>query len=180
MPSNGERGERPPADFFADVAEPKTIEAEERVLAYLRGRGWPCIDVRRRNAAWDFELYAGERRQRIDVKCDAYLDTTARLPFEDRHVFNDGSIKPGWGWSPDLDIVAVVGRDTSRCVFVRLPEFRALVEREQVPTRGCAPDWKRIDRENVNKRTQGWAAPLGLLFQVGAIWHVAALPKGWL
>lgn len=176
--------ERAPADFLADVASPVNIEAEQRVCDYLRNtRRWPCIDRRDKCLAWDFELYPGGGAMfRLDVKADSYVDESGRVPFEDCHVYRDGSEKAGWGRNQRLDLVAVVGTTSWRCVFVRLPAFRALIGRAQVGRTFMPATWKPIDRENKRGgyRTKGWAVPLDEAWRAQAVFHVAELPNGGL
>lgn len=173
--------ERAPADFLADVAHPLNIEAELRVLDYLRNRrGWPTLDVRSKRKPWDMECFGGGGiMRRLEVKADHYLDDTANVPFEHSHVYRDGHEEAGWGQKQQIDIVAVVAVKSWRCIFVRLPELRALVEREQAGFVAKPLGWKLIDRENLRGgyRTKGWAIPITDAWKAMAIFLIVELPE---
>lgn len=173
--------ERPPADFLEDVNDPLTLEAEQRVYPYLtEERLWTCEDVRDKCLPWDFLVTAAGPILRLDVKADSYIDETGRIPFEDRHVYRDGSEAPGWGRDTGLDVVAVVGTTSWRCAFVRVEQLRTLVGDAIAQANLMPHGWRPFDRDNGNKRTKGWAIPLDQAWRAGAIWHVAELSGGGL
>lgn len=176
-----------PADFWDDLNDPCVREAEQRVYEYLRTtRRWAVRDFRDDYLKWDFEVYPTRgMRWRLDVKADRKCDGTHRLPFESHHVYPDGTEQIGWGRS-DLDIVAIVGVGvpTWRCHFVRVREFRALVERAvaDAPRQGGSMprDWKPINRENLRGGyvTHGWAVPRNDVIDAQALLHMAKVPEG--
>lgn len=169
-----------PADFRVDVVKASVLNAEQRVYDYLRHRGWPCKDRRADHLGWDFEVYPHPGiRWRLDVKADSYFDGSARVPFESHHVYPEGGHKLGWGRNEDLDIVAVVGTTTWRCAFVRVREFRALVERAS-KERFMPAGWVPFAQPNLRGGyvTHGWAVPMDALWTGMAMQHVATLPEG--
>jgi len=169
------------AEFRNDLNDPINREAEERFRGYCERWGWPVRDCRPQRTVYDFEVAVTRGlTYRIDVKADTYVDDTARVPFEDRKVFTDGGEVAGWGHSTELDILALVGITTWRCVFVRMREFRELVLREA----SCdllPSDWIPIRIENTRdglpwQTTHGWAVPVGELWSARALWRIDFLP----
>jgi hypothetical protein len=172
---------RPPANFLADVADESNRRAEDLVYEYLNSeRGWDVIDARGQCGHWDFEVRRTHEKRMLtlDVKADNYIDATVRVAFEDRHEFDDGRVKDGWGRYTDLDLVAVVGTQTWLCYFVRLRTFRALIGRwtKEVDMPRGVVSFRRVNRSGYT--TVGWAVPLEELLRANAIYHVAQVPDG--
>ena len=182
---------RPPANFWDDLEDERTKDAERLVWAYLqRTNRWPCEDTRDLHVPWDFRvMVAPGLWKQLDVKADRWMDESGRLPYETHHVYPDGSEKDGWGRSTALDIVAVVamGKDgvpgTHRCVFVERKAMHQLVEgaitTAERERRSMPANWVPFERENEGgKVTHGWAVPMGEAFKAMVYRTVVQLPGG--
>jgi len=162
--------ERPPADFDADTADWRVAAAEQRVARYLASLGYVVEDTRDACGRWDFRIHQSGATYTVDVKADRIFDTSGNVVFEERHVYPDGRSDDGWGVCPHLDILAMVGVDSWRCAFLRLPPFRAFVRQGK---------GKRFRRENRRGGyvTEGVVISLADAWVSGALFHLAHLPR---
>lgn len=132
---------RPPADFWNDVTNPQTLDAETRFMEFCMDRGWTCIDCRGAYTEYDFEVDAGEHGwQRVDVKCDRYFDDSERIVFEIGNTYPDGSKRKTWGASTVMTWLAVVAVPSWTLIIVDLAKFRRVVakgdyKRHTIPNR---------------------------------------------
>lgn len=144
--------------------------AEASALAALRLKlpDWAIEDLAGVHAGWDFGLrhVLSGATLRVDVKCDRYIDTTGRIPFEERIVYADGHVAPGWGKYEKLDLVIVVGAASWRAWAMRLATVRAYIEDTLQATSGKpGVFWRPIARHVPEDGTtaHGWAVPLAEL-----------------
>jgi hypothetical protein len=168
--------------YRADVANPLHREAEDRFeRRAIAEFGAPnVLDRRPEFGACDFRILPrGERAGIVwdcDVKCDQLAHQTKRIPFEERHVYPDGTYKLGWGYCDDLDyVVFVLPHGGWRALWFRVRSLKAHVEDrlhhaqwwdpetgEEVE--GAPAGWARISNAERNTergyRTEGWAIPL--------------------
>lgn len=96
-------------DYAADVANPLYLEAEERVLNWLRARGKHVTDNRSKRTFHDFTI---GNAWTLDVKCDVRYAETGRVAWEQLTVRHNGpperAITPGWGMHHGLSYIVYV------------------------------------------------------------------------
>lgn len=101
------RTTRPTPDRARDVRNPLYIEAEDRVLAWLREQGKVVEDVRHEHKVYDFRI---GNAWNLDVKADTRHADTGRVAWEQLVVSHDPNRLPqeGWGMHHALSYVAYV------------------------------------------------------------------------
>jgi hypothetical protein len=152
--------QRSTGNMAVDVKNPVYIEAEERVLYWLRKRyGYGSVwDARDTHRSYDFLAHLGTADQKqLDVKTDSYLNETGRVAFESRVRYMDGKETPGWG-RKGLDLIAYVCPVEWRMYLVDGHILARLVDENEET---LPPGWKRFSKLNPGRCVvEGFAIPL--------------------
>lgn len=169
MATDSANFERPPASFSSDVSNPVNIEAEERVLHYLRDvRGWAVRDLRLSNTSHDFALHWAGKWRTVDVKADSLFHKSQNIVFESHNTYRDGTTRQTWGYADDLDFLAVVDVAASwQMWLIELRQFRYIVTLAEESGESCL--WKSVSRDNGPYVTHGYCVPVSTLIRQQAV-----------
>jgi hypothetical protein len=174
---------QPTGDRRQDVHNPVFMEAEARVLGYLlarsREKGGTVEDCRRAHGHWDFR-YQGKHDVApltLDVKCEQWAARTGNVAWEARQFVGTGAKVrevPGWGAWHDLDVVVYVLPGPPEAKWQALFVDAGLlgdIAREQaaLPAGKRAPGFKEFANTSSDRTTYGYAVPIALLRQRGAV-----------
>lgn len=168
------------SDFDDDVNDPLFREAEDRTFSYLRHRrGLTVRDTRTKRTTHDFEVDAGGNTYRLDVKADRHADRSGNFPFEERHIHDEGVIRPGWGMAENLDWVVIAAVPSWRAAIFSVSDLREVVR--GAVAAGQTNGWVRFARKNRRGTrrwvTEGWAIPLEDLWHFSVLQDMFVLPE---
>lgn len=174
---------QPTGDRRADVHNPVFMEAESRVLGYLLARskekGGAVEDCRKAHGHWDF-TYRGKHDSApmtLDVKCEQWAARTGNVAYEVKQYVGTGDKVrevPGWGARGDLDIVVYVlpgpPQEKWQALFVDAHLLGDIAEEQAaLPVSKQALGFKPFANTSSDRVTYGYAVPLLLLYERGAI-----------
>lgn len=116
--------------------------AELLAKSFFEKHGWAVEDVRAvrefQNQDIDFIIYAGEKKRKVEVKSDSYLDTIDPIAgFKPRHTFFIEWItdlfRNKWGWIQytQADLICYVAEKTERIFIFRPAEMREYIQKNR-------------------------------------------------
>lgn len=158
--------------FRADVNNPDNISAEQvtfdALTSYFAETSVTIEDVRDQHIKWDFILNRDGAEYTVDTKCDSYVESSGRLPFEILHVHDGSRVEVAWGLNERLDYIAVIPRRTFHFVkLIPMLYFRSYVfaktylhTAEELESEH---DWRFFQKQNVGIGTwvtHGVAVPI--------------------
>lgn len=156
------------ADFYADVADEVNKEAEkvavDELRRYFDGKPVTVKNVAHERKKWDVVLEYGGREHRLDVKCDKYIETSNRVPFETHEVTDGEPPRPSWGFDERIEYLAVVPRSLKWIKVFRLPYLRSYIG-YKLAVHGVDAlvehyNWKSWSYPNKGWTTYGVAVPI--------------------